>query len=168
MIGWFLVLTHTLDRGVLLVSLDGDVRISERAALSQQFTDLVRMYLPRAVVMEIGASVVSAAALSTVLRAQRLCDQAGAARGGGRRPGHPRPAGGRDGRPRTAGARPRPRRGDGDRLTAAPASCRDGSALPGCRGVTARPRSRCLARRLGRGPADRQRWPASRGRLPFR
>ncbi|MBM9623089.1 hypothetical protein ACFU9F_33455 [Streptomyces zhihengii] len=77
MIGWFLVLTHTLDRGVLLVSLDGDVRISERAALSQQFTDLVRMYLPRAVVMEIGASVVSAAALSTVLRAQRLCDQAG-------------------------------------------------------------------------------------------
>lgn len=74
--GRFPVLTHTLDRGVLLVCLDGDVPISERALLSQQFTDLVRMHLPRAVVIEIGVSAVSAAALSTVLRAQRLCDQA--------------------------------------------------------------------------------------------
>ncbi|MEU3051343.1 hypothetical protein ABZ705_33465 [Streptomyces sp. NPDC006984] len=74
MIGWFMVFTHMLDRGVLVVTLHGDVVIGDRAAVSQGFADLVRMYLPRAVVIELRTPVVSAAALSAVLRAHRLCE----------------------------------------------------------------------------------------------
>ncbi|MFF8846529.1 STAS domain-containing protein [Streptomyces sp. NPDC015127] len=77
MIGWLMVLTHTLDRGVLVVTLHGDVMISDRATVSQQLTEVVRSYLPRAVVIELRTSVVSAAALSAVLRAHRQCGQAG-------------------------------------------------------------------------------------------
>ncbi|MDQ1012509.1 anti-anti-sigma regulatory factor [Streptomyces sp. V4I23] len=72
-----MVLTYTLHRGVLVVTLHGDVMISDRATVSQQLAEVVRSYLPRAVVIELRTSVVSAAALSAVLRAHRQCGQAG-------------------------------------------------------------------------------------------
>ncbi|MFP1629743.1 STAS domain-containing protein [Streptomyces sp. 5K101] len=72
-----MVLTHTLDRGVLVVTLHGDVVISDRATVSQQLAEVVRSHLPRAVVIELRTSVISAAALSAVLRAHRQCGQAG-------------------------------------------------------------------------------------------
>ncbi|MFP1624566.1 hypothetical protein ACLB9X_05000 [Streptomyces sp. 5K101] len=72
-----MVLTHTLDRGVLVVTLHGDVMISDRATVSQQLAEVVRSHLPRAVVIELRTSVISAAALSAVLRAHRQCGQAG-------------------------------------------------------------------------------------------
>ncbi|MFI2367955.1 hypothetical protein [Streptomyces sp. NPDC018833] len=79
MIGWLMVLTHMLDRGVLVLTLHGDVTISDRATVSQKLAEAVRSYTPQAVVIELRTPVVSAAALSAVLRAHRLCGQAGVA-----------------------------------------------------------------------------------------
>ncbi|MEV0414304.1 hypothetical protein AB0I68_26735 [Streptomyces sp. NPDC050448] len=63
--------------GVLIVRLHEGLDVGSRAAAISEFESLLRGYRPRNVVMELPSSA-GAAAVSTVLRAERLCRGTGA------------------------------------------------------------------------------------------
>ncbi|MFF3287056.1 hypothetical protein [Streptomyces sp. NPDC003023] len=73
------MLTHAVDRGVLVVTtgVDIDIDISNRAFVAQNIARLVRSHLPLPVVLVLAAPVVSSAALSAVLRVHRMCSGLG-------------------------------------------------------------------------------------------
>ncbi|MFE1248423.1 hypothetical protein [Streptomyces sp. NPDC058735] len=71
------MLSHTLDHGILVVTVHSDPGIGGRAALLTKITDLVRAYRPAPVVVVLDEPASAAAAVSVVLRVHRLCSQLG-------------------------------------------------------------------------------------------
>ncbi|MGW2117392.1 hypothetical protein [Streptomyces zhihengii] len=71
------MLTHTLENGVLVISLPADVGIGDRSALSTGIARLVGAYAPAPVVVELDTPAVAAAAVSAVVRAHRMCARLG-------------------------------------------------------------------------------------------
>ncbi len=65
--------THRLDRGVLIIELNTDIGVDNRAEAAQCISQLVRAYMPQHVVIGLMMPSVSAATLSTVVRSHRLC-----------------------------------------------------------------------------------------------
>ncbi|MBT2368214.1 hypothetical protein J7E88_23550 [Streptomyces sp. ISL-10] len=67
------MLHHTIERGVLLITIDDDVSLGHHVAVARNITHLVKVHLPAPVVIVLSAPEVSAGMLSTVLRAHVLC-----------------------------------------------------------------------------------------------
>lgn len=67
------MLLHAVDRGVLVVTVDVDLDITNRATTAQDIARLVRSHPSLPVVLVLAAPVVSAATLSAVLRVHRIC-----------------------------------------------------------------------------------------------
>ncbi|GAA2447656.1 hypothetical protein ACIBAI_16735 [Streptomyces sp. NPDC051041] len=71
------MLSHALEHGVLVVTVDQDPGIGGRAELSTRITQLVGAHAPTPVVIVLGEAASSDAAVSAVLRAHRLCARLG-------------------------------------------------------------------------------------------
>ncbi|GHB58377.1 hypothetical protein GCM10010377_56670 [Streptomyces viridiviolaceus] len=71
------MLSHTLEHGVLVITVDQDPGIDGRAALSTHITGLVDAHRPAPVVIVIGDQAASDAAVSAVLRAHQWCARLG-------------------------------------------------------------------------------------------
>lgn len=68
-----MLITHTVDRGVLRVTLGHELDISSRAAAVLEVEVLIRAHRPVRVVMRLPTADPAPATLSAVLRARRLC-----------------------------------------------------------------------------------------------
>ncbi|MFJ9078459.1 hypothetical protein ACIRO3_24950 [Streptomyces sp. NPDC102278] len=71
-------ITHEFDNGVLVIRLNDDLDISNRGAALWELEALLRGYRPRHLVMVVTAPLIGPAVLSTVLRAERRCQELGA------------------------------------------------------------------------------------------
>ncbi|UYQ60231.1 hypothetical protein [Streptomyces peucetius] len=67
------MLSHALDRGVLVVTVHQDPGISRRAELATRISSLVHAHKPAPVVIVLEDHAATNAAVSAVLRAHRLC-----------------------------------------------------------------------------------------------
>ncbi|CAM5279086.1 hypothetical protein SAVIM338S_00108 [Streptomyces avidinii] len=65
------------DDGVLIISLSADLAIDGRAAAVWAIDDLLSAHRPSSVILELTGAPVSPAAVSTVVRADRMCGDAG-------------------------------------------------------------------------------------------
>ncbi|WP_436800857.1 hypothetical protein [Streptomyces avermitilis] len=72
-----MMLSHSIEHGVLVITLHTDPGIGQRAELSQEITDLVHAYSPLPVVIVLDMPGVGGATVSAVLRAQRMCHHLG-------------------------------------------------------------------------------------------
>ena len=66
------MLSHTLERGVLVITVHEDPGIGGRAALLTQVSDLVQGIRPSSVVIVLDEPAATEAAISVVLRVHRL------------------------------------------------------------------------------------------------
>ncbi|MFI2413833.1 hypothetical protein [Streptomyces sp. NPDC018947] len=71
------MLSHTLEHGVLVITVDQDPGIAGRAALSTHITNLVDAHQPTPVVIVLTEDASSGAAVSAVLRAHQWCSRLG-------------------------------------------------------------------------------------------
>ncbi|MFF3429520.1 hypothetical protein [Streptomyces sp. NPDC002602] len=71
-------ITHDFDNGVLVIRLNEDLDISNRGAALWELESLLRGYRPRHLVMVVATPLIGPAVLSTVLRAERRCQELGA------------------------------------------------------------------------------------------
>lgn len=71
-------ITHDFDNGVLVIRLNEDLDISNRGVALWELEALLRGYRPRHLVMVVAAPLIGPAVLSTVLRAERRCQELGA------------------------------------------------------------------------------------------
>ncbi|CAL9325284.1 MULTISPECIES: hypothetical protein [Streptomyces] len=71
------MLTHSLDHGVLVVTVHRDPGVGGRAALLGKIGDLVHACRPAPVVIVLDDAATDGAALSVVLRVHRLCSGLG-------------------------------------------------------------------------------------------
>ncbi|MFE0809624.1 hypothetical protein ACFW4M_19825 [Streptomyces sp. NPDC058794] len=71
------MLSHTLEHGVLVITLDQDPGIDGRAALTTHITNLVDAHKPTPVVILLTDRAGSPAAVSAVLRAHQWCGRLG-------------------------------------------------------------------------------------------
>lgn len=69
--------SHTLEHGVLVITVHDDPGTGMRARLSTQISDLVHAHRPAPVVIVLCARAASEAAVGAVLRAHRLCGHLG-------------------------------------------------------------------------------------------
>ncbi|MEV4331394.1 hypothetical protein AB0K02_12770 [Streptomyces sp. NPDC049597] len=69
------MLHHTIERGVLVITLHDDVYLGNRVAVARGIASLVKAHMPAPVVIVLTASAVSAAAIGTVLRAHLMCSR---------------------------------------------------------------------------------------------
>ncbi|MFD5816667.1 hypothetical protein [Streptomyces sp. NPDC127038] len=70
------MVTHFLERGVLVLTLDDDPGSRDQNDLPRRISDLVHAHDPRPVVIIVGG-VAPATATSAVLRARRMCSDTG-------------------------------------------------------------------------------------------
>ncbi|MFD9461251.1 hypothetical protein [Streptomyces sp. NPDC060027] len=70
------MLTHALERGVLILTLDDDPSPKGRDVLATYISDLVHVHAPTPVVIVLGGEA-TATVISAVLRAHRLCSELG-------------------------------------------------------------------------------------------
>ncbi|MFF5255938.1 hypothetical protein ACFY4K_28365 [Streptomyces leeuwenhoekii] len=71
------MLSHALERGVLVITVPSDPGIDGRALLLEKIDDLVRAHRPAPVVIVLDEPAAQGAAVSVVLRAHRLCGRLG-------------------------------------------------------------------------------------------
>ncbi|AJP05411.1 hypothetical protein TU94_32425 [Streptomyces cyaneogriseus subsp. noncyanogenus] len=71
------MLTHTLEHGVLVITVGRDPGIDGRAALSTQMAHLIEAHAPTPVVVDLTDRAASIATVSAVLRAHQLCGRQG-------------------------------------------------------------------------------------------
>ncbi|MET9255541.1 hypothetical protein ACGFZL_30985 [Streptomyces sp. NPDC048182] len=71
------MLSHSLEHGVLVVTVDQDPGVDGRAALAAHINDLVDAHRPTPVVVVLGERAACAAAAGAVLRAHRRCARLG-------------------------------------------------------------------------------------------
>ncbi|MBD0418460.1 hypothetical protein H0H10_04630 [Streptomyces sp. TRM S81-3] len=71
------MLSHTLEQGVLVITVDQDPGIDGRAALATEITNLVDAHRPAPVVIVLGEQAASNATVSAVLRAHQWCGRLG-------------------------------------------------------------------------------------------
>ncbi|GGQ17992.1 hypothetical protein ACFFKE_13850 [Streptomyces mutabilis] len=71
------MLSHTLEHGVLVITLDQDPGIDGRAALTTHITNLVDAHKPTPVVIVLTDRAGSHATVSAVLRAHQWCGRLG-------------------------------------------------------------------------------------------
>ncbi|MFI2780418.1 hypothetical protein [Streptomyces sp. ALB3] len=71
------MLSHRLDRGVLVLTVQEDPGIGGRAELAAGITAFVRAYQPAPVLVVIGDPAATPATASAVLRAHRQCEELG-------------------------------------------------------------------------------------------
>ncbi|GGM19252.1 hypothetical protein GCM10010129_74400 [Streptomyces fumigatiscleroticus] len=71
------MVSHHLEHGVLVVTVDQDPGIDGRARLSSQICDLVSAHRPAPVVIVLAEEATGRTAVSAVLRAHRLCGHLG-------------------------------------------------------------------------------------------
>ncbi|MCL7369570.1 hypothetical protein [Streptomyces ardesiacus] len=67
------MLSHTLEHGVLVITVDRDPGIDGRATLTTQITNLVDAHRPAPVVIVLTERATGPAAVSAVLRAHQWC-----------------------------------------------------------------------------------------------
>ncbi|MET9324431.1 STAS domain-containing protein [Streptomyces sp. NPDC003038] len=72
------MLTHAVDQGVLVISLHSPIDIGNRAATALEIGRLLHAHRADYVVLELAGCPASAAAISVVHRAHRLCAAVGA------------------------------------------------------------------------------------------
>ncbi|MFD5856743.1 hypothetical protein [Streptomyces chartreusis] len=72
-----MMMTHTIEQGVLVITMHDDPGIAMRAALLAQVSDLVQGHKPASVVIALDQPSPTQAALSVVLRAHHLCSHLG-------------------------------------------------------------------------------------------
>ncbi|WP_431987622.1 hypothetical protein [Streptomyces parvulus] len=71
------MLSHTLEHGVLVITVDRDPGIDGRAALTTHITNLVDVHQPTPVVIVLTEGADGHAAVSAVLRAHQWCGRLG-------------------------------------------------------------------------------------------
>ncbi|OII70085.1 MULTISPECIES: hypothetical protein [unclassified Streptomyces] len=71
------MLTHELDHGVLVITMEREPDVQDRATLVTEIGDLARGYRPAPVVIALDGPEAGAAAAGVVLRAHRLCRRLG-------------------------------------------------------------------------------------------
>ncbi|CAL9337778.1 hypothetical protein SUDANB6_00207 [Streptomyces sp. enrichment culture] len=71
------MLSHTMEHGVLVITVDKDPGIDGRAALSTRMTHLIEAHLPTPVVVDLADPAASDVTVSAVLRAHQLCGRHG-------------------------------------------------------------------------------------------
>lgn len=71
------MLSHTIEQGVLVITVLRDPGISGRAPVSETISDLVHAHRPGPVVLVLDEAAAGPAAVSTVLRAHRMCSHLG-------------------------------------------------------------------------------------------
>lgn len=71
------MLSHTIEHGVLVITVDQDPGISGRARVSETVSDLVHAHRPAPVVIVLDDRAAGTAAVSAVLRAHRMCSHLG-------------------------------------------------------------------------------------------
>ncbi|MCT4353774.1 hypothetical protein M5362_11610 [Streptomyces sp. Je 1-79] len=69
-----MLLSHHIDAGTLRVTLKQDLDVTNRAAAALLLQALVDAHRPAAVVLELPAGPLTAATMSAVARARRMCD----------------------------------------------------------------------------------------------
>ncbi|MFF5938058.1 hypothetical protein [Streptomyces sp. NPDC012508] len=69
-----MLLSHHIDAGTLYVTLHEDLDVTNRAAAALLLQALVDSHRPAGVVLELPAGPPTAATLSAVARAKRMCD----------------------------------------------------------------------------------------------
>ena len=67
------MMSHALERRVLVITMDDDPGIDTRAALFAEISDLVHAYKPASVVIVLDQPAPAQATLSVVRRVHRLC-----------------------------------------------------------------------------------------------
>ncbi|MFE9290226.1 hypothetical protein ACF1HU_23435 [Streptomyces olivaceus] len=67
------MLSHTLEHGVLVITVDRDPGVDGRAALTTHLTNLVDAHQPAPVVIVLADGAAGPAAVSAVLRAHQWC-----------------------------------------------------------------------------------------------
>ncbi|MBZ6231725.1 hypothetical protein [Streptomyces olivaceus] len=67
------MLSHTLEQGVLVITVDRDPGVDGRAALTTHLTNLVDAHQPAPVVIVLADGAAGPAAVSAVLRAHQWC-----------------------------------------------------------------------------------------------
>ncbi|CAL9360428.1 hypothetical protein SUDANB108_00647 [Streptomyces sp. enrichment culture] len=72
-----MLLSHSLDHGVLVITVHQDPGIGGRATLLTQISALVEAYRPAPVVVVLDEPAAHGAAVSVVLRVHRLCSRLG-------------------------------------------------------------------------------------------
>ncbi|MFF7769871.1 hypothetical protein ACIPIU_14250 [Streptomyces massasporeus] len=68
-----MLLSHSLDHGVLVIRVHEDPGVGGRATLVAQISDLVQAYRPAPVVIVLDEPAARGAVVSVVLRVHRLC-----------------------------------------------------------------------------------------------
>lgn len=71
------MLSHSLEQGVLVITVHDDPGIGGRAALLAEISDLVHAHKSAPVVLVLDEPAASGAAVSAVLRAHRVCGDLG-------------------------------------------------------------------------------------------
>ncbi|WP_190200648.1 hypothetical protein [Streptomyces djakartensis] len=71
------MLSHSLDHGVLVITVHRDPGIGGRATLLTSISDLVHAFRPAPVVVVLDCPAPAGAVVSVVLRAHRLCSHLG-------------------------------------------------------------------------------------------
>ncbi|CAL9338790.1 hypothetical protein SUDANB58_00222 [Streptomyces sp. enrichment culture] len=71
------MLSHALERGVLVITVPSDPGVDGRAPLLERIGGLVRAHRPAPVVIVLDEPAATGAAVSVVLRAHRLCSALG-------------------------------------------------------------------------------------------
>lgn len=72
-----MMLSHVLERRVLVITMHDEPGAGTRAALSPQISDLVHGYRPASVVIVLDEPAPTRATLCVILRAHRLCSRLG-------------------------------------------------------------------------------------------
>lgn len=72
-----MLLSHSLDRGVLVITIHQDPGVGGRAALLTKISDLVQAFRPAPVVVLLDEPAAQDAVVSVVLRVHRLCSRLG-------------------------------------------------------------------------------------------
>ncbi|MER7481647.1 hypothetical protein ABTX60_29130 [Streptomyces sp. NPDC126510] len=71
------MLSHSLDHGVLVITVHQDPGIGGRATLLTRISDLVQAYRPAPVVIVLDEPAARSAVVSVVLRVHHLCSRTG-------------------------------------------------------------------------------------------
>ncbi|WP_458247432.1 hypothetical protein [Streptomyces sp. MAI_2237] len=71
------MVSHTFERGVLVVTVSTDPGIARRATLTTEISDLIHAYRPMPVVVVLEEAATGAPVVSAVLRAHRMCSRLG-------------------------------------------------------------------------------------------
>lgn len=71
------MLSHTLERGVLVITVHRDPGVGGRATLAAEISNLIRAHRPAPVVIVLDEPATGGAAVSAVLRAHRMCGNLG-------------------------------------------------------------------------------------------